>query len=213
MNEDTSQQPFKNAVLLYSLAFLAVALLEVVLAVRLEKHYAEVLQSGPERMARAFVIAFLIGSAVSAVLGIWMIRPISGAIMRRITAEGRLISRQGSLFRDFGLVLGTTVWVVTSSAVTYFCYPVIGFGEGAEAAGRLGCYMGGQSALIFIAGLAVGCLIWVYFWAVRFEQRTGSQIVIIRYESKKWSMAGFLGIATVVVIVIVVIFYRLFTLE
>ncbi len=213
MNEETTQQAFKNAILLYSLGFLAVALIEIPLAVSLEKYYAEVFPSGPARIAGTFVISFAIGLAVSAVLGVWIIRPISGAITRRVTAEGSLISRQGSLFRDFGMVLGVTVWVVINLAVTYFCYPVLRFGEGAEAAGRLVCYFLAKSVLIFVAGLAVGFLTWLYFWSLRFEKRTGSQIFITRYESKKWSMGGFLGIAAVVLIVIIVIFYRLFTLE
>lgn len=213
IGEDISQSLFKNDVLLYMLGFLALALIEIFPAVRLEKYYAAWLPSAPQHIAWAFFIAFVIGLGVSAVLGIWTTRAVGDAITWQVRAEGSLISRQGSLFRDFGIVLGVTVWVVISVALSYVCNPVIPVNESAGAAGRLLCYFIGKGTLVFTAGLMSGLLTWLYFWVIRYEKLTRSEIFVTRYASKKWSVAGFVGIATVVIIVIFIVFYRLFTLQ
>ncbi len=212
ISEDASQRSFKKDVLLYLLGFLVMVLVEIGLAFWLEGYYAEWVPEAPRHIARAMLIAFVAGLAVSVVMGIGTIRAIGDAITRRVRAEGSLVSRQGFLSHDFGMALFLTIWVAASFAVTKLCDPIVTLDESHEALGRVSCYLVGKSALTFLGGLTVGLLTWVYFWAVRFEKATNSQIIVTRYSSKKWSLAQLLGIGAAVLFVIVLVFYRLFTL-
>ena len=226
LSEEVSKRPFRKDVLLYVLAFLAVLLIELGMALQIGnalelKGLNEDLAGGgtfvmpeaPSHLVQAILMAALAGLAVSLVVGVWTIKAIGDAISHRVRTEGSLITRQGSLFQDFGLVLLLTFWVAAFFGVRKLCDPIIPLDESHEAFGRVSCYLVGNSALAFLGGLTIGLLAWVYFWAVRYEHETQSQILLTRYSSKKWSTLQLLGIGVIVLAFIVFVFYRLFTLE
>ncbi len=212
MSEDVTQRPFRKDVLLYALGFLALALLEVGLALSLESYNTTVLQEALPNLPQTILLAFVAGLAASIVLGAGTITLIRDAIVHRIQVAGSLVTRQGFLFQDFGMFLVFAILAGAFTAIRYYCDPVVPVDESHEALSRVSCYAAGKSALVFVTGLGVGVLIWIYFWALRFEKATNSQIMITRHSSKNLLLVWNILIGATVGFVIVLAFYKLFTL-
>lgn len=206
--EVISIRPLKKDLLIFISALVMFALLDP-LFLTLEIYRSPIDLDVPSTQPALYVLA--LGTLASWLFGKFAIAPLAKSFKTQHISNGVVLDNQNSVFANFGLnfVLGCLIGISTTEA--FICEINPSDDLSTSVSDLFNCRSWINSLTSLIAGIFTGLGLALIKQVLAIEKETNKQMMVQYYSTKQWSLVV-VAVAAIVVFIIGLAFYKIFTL-
>lgn len=157
--------------------------------------------------------AFAIGLLISLVIGKWPTSRLVTHYKNQHFSQGLILAKQNSFFQNFGFDLGIGTLIGTSLLEFFICHDLQGTEEVPSLLTTLFyCRTILHSVTGVFVGMVTGLGVWMIYQVTAIEKETNQKMMVQFYSTGQWSWIVLAGASAVAAFVVVLTFYKIFTL-
>ena len=208
--EDIETRGLKKYLTIYLVVYISFGLLETLPVVWTLFRAPEELHFPSVGFFLSFVLSMCaLGFLVSMLLGKRLTFSLMEKVKNQHVAQGVVVDITSSIWGNLGFNLAIGVLLGTSFGGRVLCNNFVTVNDLTTI---LYCYVIVSSLFTFVAGIIIGLNSWFIYQVTSIEKETNKKMMVQFYSTGQWSWIVLAGASAVAAFVVMMMFYKIFTL-
>ena len=152
---------------------------------------------------------YAVGFFISMLIGKWITSFLVGKFKKQHVTQGVVVENSSSIWGNLGFNLAIGVLLGASLAGSILCNNFVTLNDITTV---LFCDVIASCLASFLVSFIIGLNCWLIYQVNSIEKETNQKMVVQYYSTRQWSWGVLVGATAVTVTVVVLMFYKIFTL-